>query len=112
MPKTKILGVYELPSMSPLPAKYDLDNDRWLLTVPFGLPDSAVRSAADYIFKVNHDRWLSASGDKREFIGKALKALQEGRIVQVVADRGDQVIFQSTEKMNPDRTIFTPAGAV
>lgn len=96
---------------SSLPAKYDLENDRWLLTVPFGLPDSAVQSAANYIFKINHDKWLGASGDKREFIGKALKALQEGRIVQVVANKGDQVIFQSTEKMNPERTIFIPAGA-
>ena len=96
--------------MKPLPAKYDLDNDRWLLTVPFGLPDSAVRSASEYIFKINHDRWLSSSGDKREFIGKALKALQEGRTVQIVVEKGDQVIFQSTEKMHPDRTIFIPAG--
>lgn len=95
-------------SNSPLPAKYDAENDRWLLTVPFGLPASAIQSAAGYIFKINHDRWLGASGDKREFIGKALKALQEGRIQQVVVSKGDKTVFQSTERMNPDKTIFIP----
>jgi hypothetical protein len=90
---------------------FDHENDRWVVVVPAGTPafsKATMKGVTDYIYKINLDRWHSAApGDRKERIGTALKALQEGRVVQHLTGKGDQVMFQSTEKMNPDRTIFT-----
>lgn len=95
----------------PVQTLYDHDNDRWVIVVPAGVPafpKAAVQSMCDYIRKVNLDRWHSTPiGDRKDRIGKALKALQDGRVMQQLTGKGDQVMFQSTEKMNPDRTFFT-----
>jgi hypothetical protein len=95
----------------PVQTYYDHDHNQWVIVVPAGTPSypkGAVQGISQYILKVNLDRWhATPAGDQKDRIGKALKALQDGRIIQKLTGRGDNVMFQSTEKMRPDRTIFT-----
>ena len=90
-----------------LACTYDATADRWLVRVPFALPAGPLRYIRDYLIRINTDRWRSCGpGDKKERLGVALQALTEGRIAQILTNKGDQVLFQSTERMHPDRTIF------
>jgi hypothetical protein len=89
-----------------LACHYDGEKDTWYVRVPFALPATALERVRDWIFKVNHDRMVACSpGDKKEYLKKALKALTEGRVEQMVTNKGEQVLFASTERENPDRAF-------
>lgn len=91
---------------------YDADRDTWVLQVPIAITSQALARAARFIERVNHDRWLSSTGEKRAYIGRALAALRAGRIEQVVVGRGDIAVFQSTERMHPERSISIGTGGI
>ena len=76
---------------------YDTANDRWIFELPHGVPQAALKNVANYVYKINKDRWLTSSGDTRERLGKALRALEEGRYIGQLSGKGDNVFFQSTE---------------
>lgn len=98
--------------MKDLACYYDGEKETWFVRVPFALPPSALERVQERVFKVNHDRWLTCSpGDKKDHLTKALAALTSGRIEQVVSERGEQVVFASTERTNPDRAFSFGAKA-
>lgn len=92
--------------MKDLHCYYDGDKDTWFIKVPFALPETVLDRAKAWIFKVNQDRMRSCSpGDKRDYLSRALTALAEGRCEQLVANKGEQVLFASTERTSPERTF-------
>ncbi len=90
---------------APLRTEFDSKENRWIFFVPFALPDHMLNSAKNYVFKINKDRWLGATGEFKNKIGIALRALEENKVVQHIVTKGDVTIFQSTEKMHPERLI-------
>lgn len=92
--------------MKDLACHYDGEKDTWYVKVPQALPSSALERVKAHIFKVNHDRMLSCSlGDKKTYLKKALDALTAGRLEQLLTHKGEQVLFGSTERENPDRAF-------
>lgn len=82
-----------------IPVHYDVVNDRWIADISEPLSQFQLKVVAQRVFKINKERWTGLPpGDKKEFIGKALKALQEGRIEQRFASKKQGVeAFKSTE---------------
>lgn len=92
--------------MKDLACYYDGAEDTWYFRVPFALPETTLARVRDRVFKVNHDRMTSCSpGDKKDYLKKALDALKAGRYHQLVTNKGDQVLFGSTERVNPERVF-------
>lgn len=99
--------------MKDLACYYDGAKDTWYIRVPYALPALALQRAKDWILKVNHDRMVACSpGDKKDYLKKALKALNEGRLEQMLTHKGEQVLFGSTERENPDRTFSFGPGSL
>ena len=96
--------------MKNLACHYDVDQDTWFVQVPFSLPQPTLERVKDYIFKVNHDRMIACMpGDKKDYLKKALDALAQGRLQQMLTNKGEQVLFGSTERENPNK-IYTFGG--
>lgn len=91
------MSILNAGKQKPIPARYDQALDRWFFELPHGVPQSALDAIARSTFRINKDRWLAATGSKKEFIGRALKALEEGRYVGRLSGKGDRVLFESTE---------------
>lgn len=93
-----------------LNANYDDAQDCWQIVVPFMLSGSAVKNAAKHLAEL----WTSllptvskaTHPDRYERIVKGIAAARAGRIQQVLVGKKEVTIFQSTEKMNPKRTIY------
>lgn len=97
--------------MKDLACYYDGAKDTWYVKVPFALPPTALERVRERVFKVNHDRLVSCSlGDKKDYLTKAVKALAEGRFEQIITNLGEQVMFASTERTNPDRAFSFGGG--
>ena len=94
-----------------LNATYDDSQDCWQIVVPFMLSRNAVNNAAKHLAEL----WTSllptvskaTHPDRHERIVKGIAAARAGRIQQVLVGKKEVTIFQSTEKMNPNRTIYT-----
>lgn len=85
---------------------YDGERDTWIVKVPFALPASTLERVRERVFKVNHDRMMSClPGDKKDYLKRALDALTQGRLEQLVTNKGEQVMFSSTVRENPDRVF-------
>lgn len=79
----------------PIPAHYDVENDRWIFDFPFGVPVSVLETAATYVYNVRKQQYTTLPpGDRKEFLGRGLTALKEGRFVQRVATKGDAAIVR------------------
>lgn len=92
--------------MKDLACHYDGEKDTWYVRVPFAMPSTTLLRIRDWIFKVNHDRMRACSpGDKKEYLKKALDALTAGRVEQLLTNKGEQVLFSSTERESPDRAF-------
>ncbi len=76
---------------------YDKQNDRWIFDLPHGVAQSVLKGLADYVYKINKDRWLCASGETKERIGFALRALEQGRYIGRLTGKGDQELFKATQ---------------
>ena len=79
---------------APLRTYHDAQKGIWFVEVDSPLPPGALRPISAYMFRVNHDRWLSMRhGDERERLGKALQELKEGKIQQVVKKKSFEIGF-------------------
>lgn len=71
-----------------LPATYDDSMGTWVMQVPFALPAPALRKAMKFIEALTLDRLKGAiPGDKKDRLGRALKAIQSGKIQQCFVGR-------------------------
>lgn len=85
--------------LKPMPATYDGMADMWILDVETVLPDHVLSKAVEFIYKANEGRRSDMhSIDAKQHLEKALSALRRGRIQQRLSGKGDQVLFQSTER--------------
>ena len=92
--------------MKDLHCHYDRDKDTWFVRVPQALPKEALERVKAYLIRVNYDRMVSCSpGDKKDYLKRALAALSAGRLEQIMTHKGEQVLFGSTERENPDRVF-------
>lgn len=83
-----------------LECKFSLELDSWTIDVPYGLPDHQVSAIKDYLKKA----WSAVlaqlsparEGDRVTYVKLALKALDEGRIVQTSDSRNGVDLFKAT----------------
>lgn len=93
-----------------MPATYDPLTDMWIIDVETVLSPKMLKFARDKIYSVNAGRRaLMKSVDAKQNLEKALSALTRGRIQQRLSGKGDQNLFQSTERTNPSR-VFNIGG--
>lgn len=96
--------------MKDLACHYDRDKDTWYVKVPQALPPEALERVRGYLLKVNYGRLQGCSpGDKKDYLTRAVAALTSGRLEQIMTHKGEQVLFGSTERENPDR-VFSFGG--
>lgn len=87
-------------------AHYDDARGTWVLRVPFAVGATQLARACDLLLPVQIQRRQGCSpGDRRDHLDRAIAALRQRRIEQVVVGRSEVVAFQSTERMRPDRVI-------
>lgn len=84
-------------SQGNFPAYYEVENDRWIFNVPHGVSQAALSNVARFVYKIQKDRWLAATGDTKLEVGRSLRALEAGRYIGMLSGKGDHEFFKSTE---------------
>lgn len=82
----------------------------WLVFAPVVLSTSQLSRIAQWAEPKQVDRYRSLPpGERKEECARAVQDLRDGR-VQCVIQNGDGVLFESTERTRPDRSIFVMGG--
>lgn len=91
-----------------LDAKFDAARDCWLVQVPYGLTKQQMIGIRRWLVEKwsLELRYISKvlEPDKHAFVSQAVQAARSGKIRQVIVSKGEVVLFQSTERMNPQKT--------
>jgi len=99
--------------MKDLACSFNHQTNRWLVRVPFSLPNEALERVRLYLLKVQLDRRHGYSpGDKADALDRGIKALENNYLDQAIIGKGEVTAFQSTERMRPDRLILDMNGGL
>lgn len=75
------------------------DGAQWIIQVPFGMEQRMLKPAVDYCLKVQQQRRLSMNpGPARDDLDNAIRALEQGRVLQHPIENldGYAKVFTST----------------
>lgn len=92
--------------MSDLPAGWLRDEGTWIIVVPIALKQSQLKRVCKQLLDIQRGRLIGMMpGPMMDDLKASMAALQAGKLAQVI-EGNDKAIFQSTERINKDRTFF------